>query len=88
MKLLVFAVFDAAAEAFLTPMFFNTKGEAIRTFADACNAEDHQFRRHADDYTLFHLGMYDQSTGLLEALATPDSMGLALQFIEKLEVVS
>ncbi len=82
MRVLVFAVFDAAIEAFLTPMFFETKGAAIRAFSDACNAEEHDFSRHADDYTLFHIGMFDPSKGLLTALGTPDSLGVALQFIE------
>lgn len=82
MIMLVFAVFDAAAEAFLPPIFFNTKGQAIRVFRDACNAEDHDFARHAADYTLFHIGMYDPSKGLLKPLDAPDSMGNALQFVE------
>ncbi len=83
MKLLVFAVFDAAAEAFLAPIFFDTKGQAVRVFADACNDAEHQFRRHADDYTLFHIGFYEPSSGELSALPTPDSMGVALQYIER-----
>jgi len=82
MRLLVFAVYDAAAEAYLAPMFFNTKGQCMRTFVDACNSEEHAFARHAADYTLFHIGFYDESKGLLEALLPPDSLGNALQFIE------
>ncbi len=85
--LLVFAVYDAAAEAFLTPLFYGTKGQAVRSFSDACNDEDHMFRRHADDYTLFHIGSYDPSKGALLPLETPDSMGVAIQFLEKLEVM-
>ncbi len=83
MRMMVFAVFDAAAEAFLMPLFFDTKGQAVRTFVDACNAEDHAFHRHAEDYTLFHIGFYDPNKGHLESLATPDSMGVALQFVER-----
>ncbi len=83
MKLLVFAVFDAAAEAYLSPMFFDTKGQALRVFSDACNDVEHMFHRHADDYTLFHIGFYDPNKGLLESLATPDSLGIALQFVER-----
>lgn len=92
MKLLVFAVFDAAVEAFMVPMFFDAKGQAIRIFSDACNKEGHDFNAHPEDYTLFHIGMYDPKKGLLEPLATPDSMGVALQFVERppsgLEAVS
>jgi len=83
MKMLVFAVYDAAAEAFLAPIFFDTKGQAIRVFVDACNDESHGFHRHADDYTLFHIGFYDPGKGLLEALSTPDSLGVALQYLER-----
>ncbi len=83
MRMLVFSVFDAAAEAFLPPVFFDTKGQMIRSFVDACNLEGHMFARHADDYTLFHIGFYTPDTGLLEALSPPNSMGNALQFVEK-----
>ncbi len=83
MKILVFAVYDAAAEAFLLPMFFDTKGQAVRAFVDAVNAEDHQFARHAEDYTLFHLGFFDPSKGSMESLKTPDSLGIALHFLER-----
>ncbi len=83
MRMLVFAVYDAAAEAFLAPIFFDTKGQALRVFVDACNEEGHMFHRHADDYTLFQIGFYDPSKGLLTALDTPDSLGVALQFVER-----
>ncbi len=86
MKVLVFAVFDAAVEAYLTPMFFETKGAAIRAFSDACNAEGHHFAAHADDYTLFHIGFFDPREGSLTALSTPDSLGVALQYVARLDV--
>lgn len=83
MRVFIFAVFDAAAEAFLTPIFFQTKGMAIRAFEVACNTEGHDFADHAADYTLFHIGFYDPSDGVLQSLPTPDSMGVALQFVER-----
>ncbi len=82
MKLLAFSIFDAAAEAFLPPMFMDTKGMAIRSFADAVNQEDSAFGRHAGDYTLFYIGSFDQLTGSFEGMV-PDSMGNALQFVVK-----
>ncbi len=88
MKLFVFAVFDAAAEAYLPPMFYSTKGLAIRAFSTAVNEEGHMFLAHAADYTLFHLGMWDPSSGIMEPLATPDSMGGALTFVERVEVMA
>lgn len=77
----VFSVYDKAAEAFLQPFFAPTVGIAIRNFRTAANQEDHQFHRHADDYTLFELGEFDESTGKLEP-STPHSLGNALQYVE------
>lgn len=64
MRYEVFAVLDAIAGAFLPPMFMRSRGEAIRSFADACNSSDHQFARHANDYVLFSLGQWDDDTAL------------------------
>ncbi len=86
MKLLAFSVYDAAAEAYLPPMFLETKGMCIRSFADAVNEEGHAFGRHAADYTLFHIGWFDSLSGELEMI-TPDSMGNALQYVVRPEVL-
>ncbi len=86
MILLAFSVFDAAAEAYMAPTFMQTKGQAIRSFADAVNEEGHSFARHAADYTLFHVGMFDESTGMLKPLDIPDSMGNALTFVTRPDI--
>lgn len=79
----VFTVFDSAAKAFLTPFFAPTVESAIRSFREIVNKEGHQFNRFPEDYTLFHVGEFDQVTGLLKAFDTPHSLGLALSFVSK-----
>jgi hypothetical protein len=64
MKLAVFSVFDKAVGAYLQPFFSRTKGEAVRSFADACNKQDHQFYQHGIDYVLVSLGEFDDNSGL------------------------
>lgn len=81
MKLLAFSVHDSKVEAFITPFFDLTKGSAIRSFSDACNQEDNMFRKHAEDYTLFHVGRFDQELGVFEVFAAPVSLGNALTFL-------
>ncbi len=81
MKMLAFSVYDAAAEAYLPPTFMSTKAMAIRIFRDAINEEGHQFGRHAADYTLFHVGFFDQITGKLEVIE-PNSLGCAVVYLE------
>lgn len=80
MKLLAFAVYDSKAEAYLRPFFSATRGQAMRSFGDACNDSAHEFHKHAADYTLFYIGAFNEESGMLE----PDQMstlGNALTFI-------
>ena len=67
MKQVVVAVKDRAADAFGRPFFVQTQGVAIRSFMDEVNrqAEDNQLYQHPDDFDLFELGMYDDSTGMI-----------------------
>ncbi len=83
MKLEVFSVYDSKAEAFIQPWYSQTLGTAIRSFETAVNKEGHDFQKFAGDYTLFHLGCFDQSEGHFDQKATPTNLGLALTFIHK-----
>lgn len=68
MRLLVCAVRDSMVEAFTTPMFFRSKGEAFRSFLDAFGSSDHVFTKHPDHYALWHLATFDDSSGSFQAL--------------------
>ncbi len=81
MILLAFSVHDSKAEAFTKPFFDVTKGSAIRAFSDAVNEEGSQFALHADDYTLFHVGVFDDNLGVFEKFDAPVSLGNALTFV-------
>lgn len=81
MELYMFSVHDSKAKVFSNPMFARTRGEAIRSFADAVNTEDHDFRRHASDYTLFIVGSFYPETGMVTPF-TPESLGNATQYLE------
>jgi len=80
MILLAFSVYDSKAEVFGKPFFEITKGTAIRAFSDAVNEKDSAFQRHAEDYTLFHVGAYDDGMGVFEKFDAPVSLGNAVVF--------
>ncbi len=82
MKLQVFSIFDSKAEAFIQPWYSQTVGTAIRSFEQAVNQSDHDFYKFSGDYTLFHLGDFDQAKGLFDMKATPVNLGLAVTFIK------
>lgn len=79
MKLEIFAVHDTAADAFLSPHFFQTTAIAIRAFGQSCADPDSGFHAHPSDYTLFHIGTFDQDTGEIVP-CTPHSVAKALDF--------
>lgn len=62
----IFSVYDSAVNAYLPPFFARSKGEAIRSFTEAASTRDHQFAKHALDYTLMSLGKFDDGSGTFE----------------------
>lgn len=61
-----FSVFDVKAQAYLPPFFMPEQGQAHRVFSDMVNKEGHAFCDHPEDYTLFYLGDFDDSRGVID----------------------
>jgi len=74
MRLYVCSVYDAAVKAFMQPFFCRSKGEAVRSFADACQDDKSNFYKHASDFTLHHLGYFDDAGAQFELLVAPDRL--------------
>lgn len=74
----VCSIFDVKAQAWMTPLFFQAAGQAIRSFGDAVRTPDSEFQKHPEDYTLFLIADWDQSDGKLTVLpaAVPLARGL------------
>lgn len=75
----LYTIFDSKTEAYLRPFYGMTNGEAERTFSDTVNDPGSMFNKHPSDFTLFEIGSYDDSNGLVEAIP-PHSLGNALNF--------
>ena len=73
MKYVVVSIKDRAADAFGRPAFVPSVGVAIRSFSDEVNRNDseNQMYAHPDDFDLFELASYDDSTGIVEMLDQP-----------------
>lgn len=63
MILHVYTVYDSAVQAYLQPFFCRSRGEALRSFGDACNDKSKPFFQHGLDYTLVYLGEFDDAGG-------------------------
>jgi len=77
----MFAIFDSKISSFIeAPMMMISNGQAIRGWETACNDPKSDFYKHPEDFTLFELGTYDESSGKFDSLPTPVSLGLASQY--------
>lgn len=79
MKLYMYTVYDNGVEAFMTPQFFRSKGEAIRAFSDAVQSENSNFGKHAGDYAFYCVGVFDDSDGSLVATKQPERVITAIE---------
>lgn len=59
----MFAAYDSAAKAYLSPFQLPREEMAIRAFTDVVNSKNHDFANHPEDYALFLLGEFDNRTG-------------------------
>lgn len=72
MNVNIYSIFDSAAKAYGRPLFLKTDGLAMRVFVDAVNSlEDSDIRNHPEQFTLFKIGEFDDSTGTLSTEAPP-----------------
>lgn len=61
----IFTIYDEKAQAYLAPFHFQNIGEANRAMCDLLADDQHPFSRHAEDYTLYSIGEYDNLTAEL-----------------------
>lgn len=77
----IFSVYDSKAESYLQPIFAPNAAVAVRMFSNAVNQEGHDFGKFAQDYTLFHLGEWNEKEAKITMKRAPESLGNALQFV-------
>ena len=65
---IILSVKDTAAQAFGRPMFLPSSAVGVRSFRDEINRSDanNEMFKHPEDFELYELGTYDDSTGIIE----------------------
>lgn len=79
MKMVICSIQDSKAQAWLTPLFFQSNAQAVRSFGDAVNS-DTDFAKHPEDYTLFQVGEFDPSEGIVLGIS-PVSLAVGVNLI-------
>lgn len=78
----IFSVFDEKAEAFLQPLFMQTRGLAIRSFQAAVNDPGHTFSKYSADFVMYEIGTFDDVTGEVCKLDSFHRIGSAFEFLD------
>lgn len=83
MILKAFTIYDSKAKAYKAPFFELNSGTAIRAVMEVVNTPGHGLGKYATDYTLFEIGEFDDSKGILSEYSTHINHGLLDQWKEK-----
>lgn len=62
----VYSVYDSKAELYMQPFFAMNSAVAARMFSEVALDQGHTFGKHPSDYSLWKVGEFDQSIGLVE----------------------
>lgn len=78
----IVAIYDSKAEAFLKPVFVQSNGAAVRSFADAVNDPSTEFHKHPEDYTMFSIGEWTDDTALFDPDPVIQELAKAINLVE------
>jgi len=70
----MFSVFDVKSEVYSQPIAAPSINTMGRILGDVLAEGQHAYAKHPEDYVLFHLGEFDDSTGQLDLLPAPNSL--------------
>lgn len=73
-----FTIKDEKAEGFNTPFFQTTFGLAERAFKEACDDPHSQIHKNKADFSLYYIGEFDHTSGLIQTEGSPKHICNAL----------
>lgn len=83
MKLNAYTIYDVASGIYMRPFFSQADGQAIRGFKDiACDA-DHEVGKHPEDYTLYRIGSFNDTTGEMKGDTVIEKLATGLEMVSQ-----
>ncbi len=80
MKLLAFTIYDEKAECFAHPFFVSAIGIATRMLATWVSKTDSMIGQHPEDFTLYHVGTWNDNEAKFDNLNTPKFIAKATEY--------
>lgn len=75
----IFTVYDEASDAYLQPFFMATQAAAVRAISELANDPNHQFCKHAKDFTLFEIGQFNDANAHIDTYKTSKAIVKCLE---------
>lgn len=72
MLLKMFTIRDARAKAYMQPFFSLNSDTAIRSVEMCLRDPNHEFSKNPNDYSVYEIGEYDDTTGMVEPGVQPE----------------
>lgn len=69
MKLQVFSIYDAVSRNYNLPFYMINVESAVRAFDNALADPEAPASKNPQDYSLFHIGEYDDDGGMLASIS-------------------
>lgn len=78
----VYTLFDSKTEAYIPPFYAKAKGDAIRQITQVVNDKNSKqdFAKYPEDFTLFEIGVFDDSIGRFTPHEANESMACLVSF--------
>lgn len=76
----IYSVRDKVAETFDQPIFGLNDGMMLRWFEDMVNGKNDQWSKHAEDYSLWCIGEFNNITGEIFPSKDPRAIGQAFEY--------
>lgn len=81
MQLKMFSIRDTKAQAYNRPFYAHTHGEAERMITSAVHdPQSGLLHQYPEDFDLFLVGTFDDQSGKIEPLPTPEHIAKAIDF--------
>jgi len=64
MKIRIYSIYDKAAQYYNRPFYAHNDAVALRSFRALRLDYESEIHRHPEDFSLFYLGTFDDSSGL------------------------
>lgn len=80
MKIHVYCLYDSKAAIWGQPVYYRSPGEFMRALTETVNDNKSNISKYSSDYTVFDLGVFDDTKGVFDLHKSPVSLGIAQEF--------